>query len=349
MGTKFAVGWPQTAREFVTPGPSLRSLTPRRRRLLAAAALALPAASGWGAPSLSLPVACDIGTACIVQNYVDRDAGPGARDYRCGFLAYDGHKGTDFCVVDRALYRSGVAVIAAAAGRVRAIRDGMNDGERVPGREAGNSVVIDHGDGWQTQYAHLRRGSVAVRAGERVQPGDRLAVVGFSGNTEFPHLHFEVRRDGKTVDPFVGVEAPSDCHAAGEPLFTARALARLAYRPSGLVNAGFSGARPLLKEGDVDGDATPAFGPSSAAAIFWVQIYGARAGDREELRLLAPDGRVLVERRGEIPRNKAQWLAYAGKRQSGAWPPGTYRGTYVLYRGASREKVLEFAREVRVP
>ena len=59
--------------------------------MLAAAALALPAASGWAAPSLSLPLACDIGTACIVQNYVDRDAGPGARDYRCGFLAYDGH------------------------------------------------------------------------------------------------------------------------------------------------------------------------------------------------------------------------------------------------------------------
>ena len=313
------------------------------------AALAVPAASGSAAPSLSLPLACDIGGSCIVQNYVDRDAGPGARDYRCGFLAYDGHKGTDFRVVDRSLYRSGIAVLAAAAGRVRAIRDGMSEGQRVPGREAGNSVVIDHGDGWETQYAHLRRGSVAVRAGERVQAGDRLGVVGFSGNTEFPHLHFEVRRERKTVDPFAGVEAPSDCRAAAEPLFTARALARLAYQPSGLVNAGFAGAPPLLKEGDVDGDATPAFTRSSAAAIFWVQIYGAQAGDMEELRLLAPDGHVLAAHRGEIPRNKAQWLAYAGERQRGAWPPGSYRGTYVLYRGARREKVLELAREARIP
>jgi murein DD-endopeptidase MepM/ murein hydrolase activator NlpD len=318
-------------------------------RLLAIAALALRVASGWAAPSLSLPLACDMGSACIVQNYVDRDAGPGARDYRCGFLAYDGHKGTDFRVVDRALYRSGVAVLAAAAGRVRAIRDGMNDGERLPGREAGNSVVIEHGDGWETQYAHLRRGSVAVRAGERVQAGDRLGVVGFSGNTEFPHLHFEVRRERKTIDPFAGVEAPSDCHAAAEPLFTARALERLDYKPTGLVNAGFSGARPSVKEGDVDNDATPAFRPSSAAAIFWVQIYGAQAGDTEELKLLAPDGRVLAQRRGAIARNKAQWLAYAGKRQSGAWPSGTYRGSYVLYRGARREKVLEVAREARLP
>jgi hypothetical protein len=283
-----------------------------------------------------------------VQNYVDRDPGPGARDYRCGFLSYDGHKGTDIRVVDRALYRAGVPVLAAAPGRVRDIRDGMKDGERVAGREAGNSVVIEHGDGWETQYAHLRRGSVAVRSGDMVQAGDKLGVVGLSGNSEFPHLHFEVRRDRQSVDPFAGVAAPSDCQAGAQPLFTRDALERLAYQPTGLLAAGFAGAPPTLKESDVDTQATPAFTASSGAAIFWVQLYGVQGGDIEELRLLAPDGRVLVERRREIARNKAQWLAYAGKRRAGGWPPGVYRGEYALYRGAGRDKILALTRESRI-
>src|SRR6185503_18489146 len=53
------------------------------------------AALAQGAPALDVPVACEMGKACVLQNYVDRDPGPAARDYRCGMLTYDGHKGTD--------------------------------------------------------------------------------------------------------------------------------------------------------------------------------------------------------------------------------------------------------------
>src|SRR3954469_22190120 len=113
--------------------------------LLYAAIAVLLAAPLQAAPVFSLPLECEIGSACVVQNHVDRDPGPAARDYRCGFLTYDGHKGTDIRVSDRARYKDGVAVLAAAPGRVRAVRDGMADGERVAGREAGNSVVIQHG------------------------------------------------------------------------------------------------------------------------------------------------------------------------------------------------------------
>ena len=49
---------------------------------------------------LSLPVAFEIGIACNIQNYVDQDPGPGARDYTCGRLTYDGHKGIDFRLPD---------------------------------------------------------------------------------------------------------------------------------------------------------------------------------------------------------------------------------------------------------
>jgi hypothetical protein len=325
------------------------------RGLSLAVLVALPALA-QAAPSLVLPVACELGKTCIVQNYVDREASAAARDYRCGFLTYDGHKGTDIRVMDLALYKSGVPVLAAAAGRVRAVRDSMQDlsvrladKAALAGREAGNSVVVDHGDGWETQYAHLRKGSVAVRAGERVDAGQRLGVVGLSGNTEFPHLHFEVRHGGKSLDPFVGLAGAKDCEAGERPLWQSQALRDLAYTSTGVLGAGISGAPPALADGSIDLDKSEPLAASAAAAIFWVHIYGARANDIEQFSLVGPDGRVLAERRGRIERNRARWLAYVGKRKSQApWASGAYRATYALYREPQANPVLLLTRVMRV-
>ena len=308
-------------------------------------------------PSLSMPLDCALGSACIVQNYVDRDPGPEARDYRCGFLTYDGHKGTDFRVVDQEVFRRGVAVLAAAPGVVRALRDGMPDvnardrgKEAVSGREAGNSVVIDHGDGWETQYAHLRQGSVVARRGEAVKAGQKLGLVGLSGNTEFPHLHFEVRYQRKTIDPFVGAGAAEACKAGARALWRERLQGELAYVATGLLNMGIAATPPKLKDSNVDPAQMAQFTDASPAAVFWVQIYGARENDLEELRLLAPDGRPLVRREDRISRNRAQWLVYSGlRRPEGGWTSGTYRGEYTLYRGAQRDEILRVTHEVRLP
>ena len=59
--------------------------------------------------------------------YVDHDPGPGVRDYMCGGLTGDGHKGTDIAIRDLAAMAAGVEVRAAAAGVVDALRDGMAD------------------------------------------------------------------------------------------------------------------------------------------------------------------------------------------------------------------------------
>jgi len=63
----------------------------------------------------------------------------------------------------------------------------------------GNVVVLDHGNGVSTVYAHLS--SYAVRAGEPVRRGQVIARVGSTGWSTGPHLHFEVRQDGQPVDP----------------------------------------------------------------------------------------------------------------------------------------------------
>ena len=110
---------------------------------------------------LSLPVDCKIGSVCTIQNYVDRDPGPGASDYTCGRLVYDGHEGTDFRLPDGSWLDRDIPVLAAAPGEVMGTRNDVRDHapgayepDRIKDRECGNGVLIDHGDGWRTQYCH---------------------------------------------------------------------------------------------------------------------------------------------------------------------------------------------------
>jgi len=88
-------------------------------------------------------------------------------------------------------------MVAAAPGRVLRFRDDMIDVDvrdiglnLVKGRDAGNAVVIDHGGGWETQYSHLRLGSIVVKPGDQVVAGDVLGMIGMSGRAEFPHTAF---------------------------------------------------------------------------------------------------------------------------------------------------------------
>ncbi|MFN9623766.1 MAG: M23 family metallopeptidase [Cyanobacteriota bacterium] len=86
------------------------------------------------------------------------------------------HTGIDLIVTE------GTPVLAAAAGRVRLV-------DEVSGY--GLTVLVDHGGGWQTLYAHLFE--IGVQPGEPVQRGQPLGRVGDSGRASTPHLHFEIR------------------------------------------------------------------------------------------------------------------------------------------------------------
>jgi murein DD-endopeptidase MepM/ murein hydrolase activator NlpD len=63
----------------------------------------------------------------------------------------------------------------------------------------GNLVIVDHGGGFETRYAHQQE--LYVSTGDLVKSGELLGAVGSTGASTGPHLHFEVRRDGQSVDP----------------------------------------------------------------------------------------------------------------------------------------------------
>jgi murein DD-endopeptidase MepM/ murein hydrolase activator NlpD len=85
---------------------------------------------------------------------------------------------------------TGTQVVAAGPGRVV---------EAGPRGEYGNAVLIDHGSGWQTLYGQLLR--IEVKAGDCVAFGAPIGKVGSTGLSSGPHLHYEVRRDDKPIDP----------------------------------------------------------------------------------------------------------------------------------------------------
>ncbi len=156
-----------------------------------------------------MPVACEVGRTCYIQNYVDVDPTLSAKDYRCGTLSYEAHNGIDFRLPSMKAQRAGVDVVAAAAGRVARVRDGVPEGvflksgrEAVKDMECGNGLVVEHSGRWETQYCHMAKGSIRVKPGDVVSVGQPLGQIGLSGLTEYPHLHFTVRHDSKVVDPF---------------------------------------------------------------------------------------------------------------------------------------------------
>lgn len=320
---------------------------------LLALALLLPGPVFAQDISLRLPVECEIGRSCFVQHYVDRDPSPAATDYQCGSLTYEGHDGTDIRLPTMAAQKAGVKVVAAAAGKVLRARDGVadvsvagSDRADVDNRECGNGLVVDHGNGWETQYCHMAKGSLTVRPGAEVKAGDTLGRIGLSGMTEFPHLHFTLRKDGKVVDPFAFEAATASC-GGGRPLWDAATAAGLTYQPGSVLNKGFSDGPVSMAV--IESAGIPVPGARSPALVAYVRAIGLKGGDSQVLTLLDPDGKQLAENRPPpLDRDKAQWMLFSGiKAPPGGFRPGLYRATYTVLRDGKPAIEQAFAIEMK--
>ena len=95
-------------------------------------------------------------------------------------------------------HHNGLDIAAPEGTAIQSVRDGVVSfsGDR---GGYGNLVIVDHGDGLETRYAHCAE--LRVEEGQRVQSGDTIATVGSTGRSTGPHLHLEARKEGAPVDP----------------------------------------------------------------------------------------------------------------------------------------------------
>ena len=300
--------------------------------------------AGAEAPRLGLPVACEPNKTCFIQHYVDVAPQAGTQDFRCGHSTYKGHDGVDFRVLSAAAARQGIAVIAAAAGVVKGRRDGMADAfprevgrDAIKNRECGNGVVIDHGDGWETQYCHMRQGSVKVSAGQKVERGTALGDVGYSGLADSAHLHLTVRHNGKPVDPFTSRTPDGTCLREGAEtiaLFEDSVVGAFPYADGIFLQTGFA-ARPLTwTELELDHTSGQHVVPQSDALVFFARLAHLRGGDRIQLTIKGPNGFAAVLPGEPVDRDKAIYIAQVGKKRIGTapWATGDYEGEALLIR-----------------
>jgi hypothetical protein len=152
-------------------------------------------------PQAGLP-----GKDLFLNNFTDQDSLPGLiRDWDCSDYTYDGHQGHDSLIRSFREQAIGVPVFAVRDGVVVDAHDGEPDmNTEWKNGALANYAIIDHGGGYTAWYLHFKRGSVAVAPGQHVTAGTQLGLTGSSGFSDWPHLHFEMRKNGGWFEPSTG-------------------------------------------------------------------------------------------------------------------------------------------------
>lgn len=304
-----------------------------------------------------LPVKCTYGTDCWVLNTVDHspDADGKAMDSACLTRTYDGHKGTDIAIVDEAALARGVDVLAARGGTVLRLRDGEEDRfpnaqqleeTRKANKDCGNAVLIDHGNGWQTMSCHMKKGSIAVKQGQKINAGDKIGQVGLSGYTQFPHLHLGIIHNGKVIDPFTGTSSEDPCGTGGSPLW---ADEYIQYQDLAIAGSGFADKAPAMANLERDMAGLKNIKSREAGAlVFYAVLLGAREGDKIELSITGPDKKIFAKREVVQDKTRARQMVFVGRKTDQVQlPDGPYVGQIVITRGEKtwhKESVVSVAR-----
>ncbi len=311
--------------------------------ILCASPLPATAQDDPAASLFSLPVDCTLDKDCWLVNYVDVDPSAGALDYQCGTRSYNDHNGTDIAIPDYVSMQSGVNVLAAADGTVLRLRDSVADWPpitddedaakkradiRAKNQDCGNGVFIEHDNGYTGIYCHMKKDSIAVKVGQKVKRGEILGQVGMSGFTEFPHLHFGIYKDGKTIDPFTRHTSADGCDKPKNPLWDAT-FPRDDYKLVSFFGGGFKNHVPDFDALAIDISQPDSIAIDSDIFTFWIGMYGVRAGDQIKIEIRGPDNRLYLKKMIAQKNDKARQYYFVGKKTANDPLQAGYYGGYV--------------------
>lgn len=236
-----------------------------------------------------------------ISAHVDQNTASGVfEDYNCGTIAYDGHHGTDIMTYPFGFYKmenNQVEIIAAAAGTILAKDDGNFDRNCASNTTPANYVIIQHADGSEALYWHMKSGSVTTKAvGQSVAVGEYLGVPGTSGSSSGPHLHFEVWSGSTNTtyqDPFAGSCNTLNANSwwAVQKPYTEPSILKASVHTTDVVI-------PACPATETPNESTsytiPFQGPGLPAgyAKFYIFIRNATVGMTATMRILNPGGSV---------------------------------------------------------
>lgn len=279
---------------------------------------------------MGFPVECYLGQNCFIEDYMDHDPTKAKQDFACGINTRDGHKGTDIALISYEDMERGVAVTAAAAGRVLRVRDAMPDDRHMRGvtnqNACGNAVLLEHDKGWRTLYCHLKLGSVRVMQGQELEQGDTLGEIGLSGQTNHPHLHLSLYQGNRLVDPFKP-NHHATCGTVQDSLWDEP----LPYYKTGLITTGFSASVPKLPH-VVNGDAWRTRLNPDEPIVLYAHMGYAQEGDILDFIAQGPKGEIFSHRHILKAPKVSQMQAYGRKAPTSGWPIGAYIGEATLLR-----------------
>lgn len=306
--------------------------------------LLLPATARAQEMSFGWPANCTPGTDCWVINHMDHDPAPRSiADYNCGGLTYDGHDGTDIGIADRSVQ---VDVLAAADGVVKKTRNDQRDHDggrqntepsRLTRTECGNTVLLEHGNGWRSFYCHMREGSVTVQEGQTVSKGEKLGEIGQSGLADFPHVHLEILKGKDSIDPFSGDGLNDACGTGGAGLWDTP----VGYDPVMLYASGFATATPVYETMVKQVQSPQHIASNAPFLFFWFLGIGAEAGDKMRLEIREPSGRLIAQSDALQPRRQIRMMRYVGIPNKARLRKGLYRGSALLVRTLPNGETIE--------